>query len=785
MRWVVILLLLLVGSTLFGNASANILKNESRFNGTEWTRYYTSNGMVNDTTAVTAPDGTNTADRIKFSGGTLENYYFYQAQPMTSGHNYTMTIESLPYSSALYIIQLTGGSAAFGNQFANVNTSSCTITRDTTGTASASMNGSWCKASLQATAIATTTTSGALVVFIVNNNATADKGPAYNSSTSYMYFWGAHSEDTTPPSGGAGIPSVTFTSNTTAGMTPVRAVQFNDTSTNITGVTIYDWRFLDVGNLPEKPCHDLTCGSSGDPITWHSFSSIRNATYAWGSGNFTITLSLYNGTWYNSTPNTTFVNVSAGRSAGFLDGTYKLFPTDSIFRANISELPIHPKNNTWIAWEKTKTQEVFGAGVTTGYKLLYYPTYTESRYFVINDTIAKQKTLNFNHTTAAGQAQYDYIPFPIPDDVVSMVGGTDHGIGLVDPTTKAVYSLTNSAKQYNGTWSMSSHMFNGSSYCYRFSAYPNGTDNGCQFLGRKWYDSTDLVTPRKEANPVYGMADAGIGIYAFTLQYDEVSTNNLDHMIWITGSEQMGGGGAWPAVGASTQTNPASKAYCPVAANCAPVGSVLRLNKTINLAARGITGRDSTNISKAMKNYGLLYMNDGGSYFATLNKQKDSRWNTTDLDQLKLLTIDDFEFVNVSSLMKSRYSTQVNGTTPVVASFTKSKTVVRFPASITFTDTSTGATSRNWSFGDGTYSEDTNPTHKYTKIGRFTVNLTVNSETSTTQVVFVTRKGPEYQLGTPLKNPLMVNCEDGTYTVSREISNMERIELELKLAEMC
>ena len=66
---------------------------------------------------------------------------------------------------------------------------------------------------------------------------------------------------------------------------------------------------------------------------------------------------------------------------------------------------------------------------------------------------------------------------------------------------------------------------------------------------------------------------------------------------------------------------------------------------------------------------------------------------------------------------------------PPVASFTTSKTFVRIPQSITFTDTSTETpTSWNWSFGDGTYSTDENPVHKYTRRGVFNVTLTATND---------------------------------------------------------
>ncbi len=67
-----------------------------------------------------------------------------------------------------------------------------------------------------------------------------------------------------------------------------------------------------------------------------------------------------------------------------------------------------------------------------------------------------------------------------------------------------------------------------------------------------------------------------------------------------------------------------------------------------------------------------------------------------------------------------------------VAAFTGSPTTGTAPLDVTFTDNSTGSsiTNRQWNFGDGNvsnYAAATNPVHRYTGAGTYSVNLTVTN----------------------------------------------------------
>ena len=63
-----------------------------------------------------------------------------------------------------------------------------------------------------------------------------------------------------------------------------------------------------------------------------------------------------------------------------------------------------------------------------------------------------------------------------------------------------------------------------------------------------------------------------------------------------------------------------------------------------------------------------------------------------------------------------------------VAEFSASPTSGSAPLNVSFTDSSTGATSWFWKFGDGNISKERNPTHSYSAAGSYTAILVVNNK---------------------------------------------------------
>ena len=102
--------------------------------------------------------------------------------------------------------------------------------------------------------------------------------------------------------------------------------------------------------------------------------------------------------------------------------------------------------------------------------------------------------------------------------------------------------------------------------------------------------------------------------------------------------------------------------------------------------------------------------------------------------------IDDYGIWN-RKLTQTEITALYNGTFPcappvTTSSFTYSNQTICLGQLVVFNNTSTQAASYAWSFGDGNNSSLQNPTHTYTTVGSYTINLTsTGSSTATSSSV--------------------------------------------------
>jgi C1A family cysteine protease/uncharacterized membrane protein len=95
-----------------------------------------------------------------------------------------------------------------------------------------------------------------------------------------------------------------------------------------------------------------------------------------------------------------------------------------------------------------------------------------------------------------------------------------------------------------------------------------------------------------------------------------------------------------------------------------------------------------------------------------------------------------------NTLRRTNYIT-VTAPRPPTAAFTANRVSGKAPLTVTFTDTSSGTpTSWNWSFGDGTQNSTVrNPSHTFSKAGRYTVSFTAtnaNGSNTATRRTYIT-----------------------------------------------
>lgn len=116
------------------------------------------------------------------------------------------------------------------------------------------------------------------------------------------------------------------------------------------------------------------------------------------------------------------------------------------------------------------------------------------------------------------------------------------------------------------------------------------------------------------------------------------------------------------------------------------------------------------------------------------------------------------------SLEQALFGTQTGQTIPrapipVQAGFTASDTEGMAPLVVMFTNTSTGDyTTSGWDFGNGTTSSLANPTHTYTRAGRYSIKLTITAasgdESSALLVITINSATPTPTLTpTPMATP--------------------------------
>jgi hypothetical protein len=128
---------------------------------------------------------------------------------------------------------------------------------------------------------------------------------------------------------------------------------------------------------------------------------------------------------------------------------------------------------------------------------------------------------------------------------------------------------------------------------------------------------------------------AGLPILPGLVRYDEVAAGVINHALRFTVDETQNGF-IHPATHQAGVSNPSDP----------PMGLRLRLKATFDLSH---FHGESRVILTALKKYGMYVADNGSSWF--ISGSTDSRWNDTDLDQLKTVPGSAFEAVQTGPML--------------------------------------------------------------------------------------------------------------------------------------
>lgn len=283
----------------------------------------------------------------------------------------------------------------------------------------------------------------------------------------------------------------------------------------------------------------------------------------------------------------------------------RLSPVRSFWRADVSELPVHPRSDAYIAetGADAPLKADFGSGTWNGGPI--------GIPYVVVPGDQPRVPVSFLYDDES-----DPGPYPIPPDPPIEGGPASTG-------DRHVLVLDRDACVLYETW----------------STYPDGAGGWDAGSGAVFdLRSLDLRTEG------WTSADAaGLPILPGLVRYEEVEAGAVLHAIRITVPRTQRAH-LWPATHhASSSTDP----------DRPPMGLWLRLDPTIDASTFGPQTRP---IVEALQTYGAIVADNGSAWY--LSGAPDDRWDDDALRELGRITGSDFEAVDVSSIIVDPTSAQ-------------------------------------------------------------------------------------------------------------------------------
>jgi hypothetical protein len=276
----------------------------------------------------------------------------------------------------------------------------------------------------------------------------------------------------------------------------------------------------------------------------------------------------------------------------------RVFPRDSIFHADVSRLPVHPRSATWLANMGDPGQELHpDLGPSYGEQPVPYG---------IPATVVGKK--HKKHQVRFGYAsESDRVRYPLGKDTRIEGGrGTDgdrHAI-VVNRKTCKLYETFDTRRTARG-WTAGS--------------------------GAVWDLDKNTLRPKG-----WTSADAaGLPILAGLLRYDEVRKGRVDHPIRFT-TDVTSRAFLWPARHHAGSTD--DPAY-------PPMGAWFRMKDSFSTKR---WSRDAKVVLRGMKKHGMVLADNGSPWY--FQGTADKRWPPRLVEELKRIPASAFEAVDVSGL---------------------------------------------------------------------------------------------------------------------------------------
>ena len=335
----------------------------------------------------------------------------------------------------------------------------------------------------------------------------------------------------------------------------------------------------------------------GEPAATITFSTVTNPTETFGAGNFSVYLVSNAGT-----ATAKWINVSAGKTRdGLTADDVRFYPRDHIFNTNISTLPILPNSSSFLSTMNYATADLM-YGRTMGLN-------------VVDNNVSESAFYKRNYQAAKSFAG---APIQIPDlfNMQHMRDpSNDHHMWVVNPD--------------NNT------------FMWAYQGSDPLVDNGTYSANSYW------VTNLSD----YFIRDFwGARTMPPLLLRNESIAGDVTHMTSVAVGQSGSGLPWWPVYSDAGKI-----------AGGPPCGAIMRLNKSYDVSSYNETQR---HILNGLKNYGLIVVDNSGSMYQmhvfaeNASASNAAGWNISTLTFTDL-TPQDFEFVDVTSLMISRTSGQV------------------------------------------------------------------------------------------------------------------------------